>query len=89
MIEAKTVVQNAHGIHARPAAQLVETANKYASEITLVNDAMEADAKSIMNIMMLSAVHGTEIIVRVNGNDESDALAAIVDLFEDRFGQES
>jgi phosphocarrier protein HPr len=89
VVEAKAIVENAHGIHARPAAQLVETSAKFSSAITLVNDAMEADAKSIMNIMMLSAVHGTEVTIRCNGDDENEALSSVLALFEDRFGQES
>ncbi len=89
MEEQKVIVQNSHGIHARPAAMLVETATKFSSSITLVNGPMPADAKSIMGIMMLSAVHGTEITVQADGPDETEAVTAIVDLFNSNFGNDS
>lgn len=89
MVEKVVTVINEHGIHARPASMLVETAGKYQSSVTLENGGVLGDAKSIMGIMMLAAVHGTQITVRCEGSDESEALAAVSDLFESRFGQES
>lgn len=89
MIEKKTKVQNKHGIHARPSAMLVEKSNGFKSTITLLNGPIEADAKSIMGIMMLAAVYETDIIVRTEGEDEEEAAIAIIELFDGRFGLDS
>ncbi len=89
MIEKSTIVQNKHGVHARPAAMLVENATKYQSSISLFNGPIEADAKSIMGIMMLTALYETEIVVRVDGPDEVEALDAIIALFDGHFGLDS
>lgn len=89
MVEATCIVETANGIHARPSALLVETSLKFSSTITLFHGEIEADAKSIMSIMMLTAVHGSEIRIVCDGPDEEDALKEIVSLFESRFNQDS
>jgi phosphocarrier protein HPr len=58
MVERSVLVQNAHGIHARPAAEIVKVAGRYQSAITLVRDDLEVNGKSIMGVMMMAAECG-------------------------------
>ena len=78
-------ITNKLGIHARPAAQLVKTANKFDADITIEKDGEEADGKSIMGLMMLAAGHGCVLTVTTEGTDAEDALAAIGELIERDF----
>jgi phosphocarrier protein HPr len=78
-------VTNETGIHARPAATLVEVAGKFASDIFLNRDDIRANAKSIMNVMLLAAEPGAKITVETEGPDEIAAMEAIEDLFEKKF----
>ena len=70
-------ITNKLGIHARPAAQFVKTANKYDAEITVEKDGEEIDGKSIMGLMMLAAGHGSVLIITTDGPDAEVALEAI------------
>jgi len=79
---------NRLGLHARAAAQLVQTANKFSSEMTLVKDDIEVNGKSIMGILLLAAPKGTELVVTVEGVDEEQAMAVVAALIEDGFGEE-
>jgi phosphocarrier protein len=87
MLERKLTVTNKSGLHARPAALLVQTASKFSSDITLVKGASEVNAKSIMGIMALGAGQGTELTIKVNGADEEEALNALLELFNSNFGE--
>ncbi len=87
MIEKKTRIINALGLHARAAAKLVHTAGEFESDVTLVRDGEEADAKSILGILLLAAAQGSDVVVRAEGEDEQEALGAVIDLIEDRFGE--
>jgi phosphocarrier protein HPr len=81
MVERLVIVRNSHGIHARPAAEIVKTTAKFASHITITRDDLEVNAKSIMGVMMLAAECGAEILLRADGADEAaaiDALAAVI-----------
>lgn len=78
-------ITNKLGIHARPAAQLVKTANKFDADITIEKDGEEADGKSIMGLMMLAAGHGSVLTVTTEGDDADGALAAIGDLIQRDF----
>ncbi|MCD4688326.1 MAG: HPr family phosphocarrier protein [Desulfuromonadaceae bacterium] len=79
---------NRLGLHARAAAQLVQTANQFGSEVVIVKDAEEVNGKSIMGILMLAAAQGSEIVVQVTGDDADRAIEAIGKLIEDGFGEE-
>ncbi len=81
-------IRNRHGLHARAAAQLVRIANQYASEVKIVKEGMEVNGKSIMGVLMLAAPKDTKILVRVTGSDADEALFAIGDLIERKFGEE-
>lgn len=89
MTERTVRIVNALGLHARAAAKLVHAAGKYQSQVTLLKDGEEADAKSILGILLLAAAQGTEVVVRTEGDDEQEALDDVVRLIEDRFGEES
>jgi len=88
MKEQLVVVKNRAGIHARPAALIVQTAGKFQSKIFFIKENEEINAKSIMGIITLGAAHGTEMTVRAEGNDEDAAVAALADLFERRFEEQ-
>ncbi|MBD3344328.1 MAG: HPr family phosphocarrier protein [Chitinivibrionales bacterium] len=88
MIERDIPVINSLGIHARPASMIVETANKFKSAVTLEKDGISADAKSIINVMMLAAAFKSTVKVRASGEDEEEAVEAIARLFEEKFHEE-
>jgi phosphocarrier protein HPr len=88
MVSKELTVVNESGIHARPAALIVETATKFKSNVYFHKDGMRANAKSIMNIMLLAAEPGAVIRVEAEGPDEAEALGAIEALFVSRFKYE-
>lgn len=88
MVTKELTVINESGIHARPAALIVETCTKFKSMVWFMKDGMRANAKSIMNIMLLAAEYGAQIQVEAEGADEVEALAAIEDLFKSKFKYE-
>jgi phosphocarrier protein HPr len=88
MVSKELKVLNEAGIHARPAAAVVEVCGKFQSHITFTKDGVKANAKSIMNIMLLAAEFGSIILVEAEGPDEVEALKAVEQLFLERFRQE-
>ncbi|MDY6986092.1 MAG: HPr family phosphocarrier protein [Candidatus Thermoplasmatota archaeon] len=88
MIEKELILENRVGLHARPAAKLVETSNRFESKITVDYNGRTANAKSILNILALGAEHGAKIKVSVEGNDEEAAMQAIEELISNRFYEE-
>ena len=88
MLEKVLKIQNKMGLHARPAAMFVQTANRYKSEVFLIKNGIEANGKSVMGLMMLAAEHGSEILLRVWGDDEKQALCALENLFSNKFSEE-
>jgi phosphocarrier protein len=87
MIREQVVISNKLGLHARAAAKLVHTASAFESEIYIGTDHEEVNAKSILGILTLAATKGTTLTVRVEGDDEQAAVAAILTLFEEKFGE--
>jgi len=81
-------IKNRLGLHARAAALLVKTANKFASEVTIEKDSLEVNGKSIMGILMLAASKGTKITLKVEGRDSVQALQTLGRLIENKFGEE-
>ena len=81
-------IVNRLGLHARAAAQLVQTANNFNSDVALVKDDIEVNGKSIMGILLLAAPKGTQLTVTVEGEDEEQAMRVIVALIEDGFGED-
>lgn len=88
MIVKDLVVTNRLGIHARPAALFAKTASSFSSDIRVVKDGLEVNGKSIMGIMMLAAAQGNTITIRAQGPDEGEAIRALEELLENRFGEE-
>ena len=88
MFEKEITVTNRLGLHARPAARVVQTATGFKSEIRLRRDDLEVNAKSIMGVMMLAAEMGSRVLIRAEGEDEAQAVEALVDLFQERFGED-
>jgi len=88
MMEQMVTIKNRAGIHARPAALLVQTASKFKSKIFIEKENDRINGKSIMGIITLGAGYGTELKLIVEGEDEQDALAAMMRLFELKFEEE-
>ena len=88
MIEREVTVNNRAGIHARPAAMIVQTASRYESKIMLGKADEEINAKSIMGIITLGAGYDTVLTLKVEGPDEQEAADALGNLFENRFQEE-
>lgn len=88
MIEKILTVKNRAGIHARPAAIIAQTSNKFESEITLTKDDATVNAKSIMGVIAMGAGYNTQMTLRVEGSDEDEAASVIEELFESKFEEE-
>jgi phosphocarrier protein len=85
LIRVELRVADRQGLHARPAAQLVELANTFRSQIELVRGTQRVDAKSIIDILTLAADHGTLLILEARGADAQQAATAIDNLFKEWF----
>jgi phosphocarrier protein len=79
---------NQLGLHARAAAQLVNIANRYKSEITIRRGLEAANGKSIMGVLMLAAAVGSKVTIEAEGPDSGEAVARIGELIANRFGEE-
>jgi phosphocarrier protein HPr len=88
MVAKELTIRNRAGIHARPASQLVQLANSFASTITIEKDSERINAKSIMGIIALGATYNTVLRVIASGADEAEAVAAIERLIENKFSEE-
>ena len=78
---------NKLGLHARASAKLTQTASAYQSEVWLERNGKRVNAKSIMGVMMLAAAKGSTITIDTSGNDEDEAMSALVALIADKFGE--
>ena len=87
MIEQEVTIRNRAGLHTRPAAALVKTAARFKADFFIYKDGMEINGKSIIGVMTLAAEQGSKLLLRFNGEDEQEASAAIVDLFERGFDE--
>jgi len=88
MAKKEFTILNKLGIHARPAAQFVKTANRFQADVFVEKDGEEVDGKSIMGLMMLAAGHGSVITVSSDGPDEEAAMAAIAELISRKFEED-
>lgn len=86
-VERSLRIINENGLHARPAAEIARVASKFKSEITLTKDGVAVNAKSVMGVMLLAAECGSTIVVRASGDDCEQALAALENVFINRFGE--
>lgn len=80
-------IKNELGLHARAAAQFVQTANKFRAEITVAKDGEEVNGKSILSLMMLAAPIGAEIVLKAEGEDAVKLLDSLVTLIDNKFGE--
>lgn len=88
MVEREVTIINKLGLHARPAAALVQRASKFQAEISLKRFNLVVNAKSIMGVMMLAAEMGAKILVIADGPDEREAMEAILQVIQNKFGEE-
>lgn len=88
VVRRDVTIRNRAGIHARPAALLVQLANKFSSSITLEKDSEKVNAKSIMGVIALGATYNTVLRLQADGKDAAEAVAALEQLFESKFTEE-
>ncbi len=86
-VERNFVITNKLGLHARPAALFVQTANRFESLVEVVKEDLQVDGKSIMGIMTLAAEVGSPVIIRTIGKDAEAAMEALAKLIESNFGE--
>ena len=87
MIKATTRINNKLGLHARASAKLSKLAGSFRSEVFMSRNGRRVNAKSIMGVMMLAAGIGSDVEIETDGEDEAAALAAVVALIDDKFGE--
>ncbi len=87
MPRAEVEIVNKLGLHARASAKLTQVAGSYPCEVWMERDGRRINAKSIMGVMMLAAGKGSRVIVDTAGEQADEALAALVALINDRFGE--
>ena len=87
IFEKKVIIKNKQGLHARPAALLVQTANRFKSDVELIRGRQKVNGKSIMGIMTLAAGVGSSLTIRTHGDDAAAALEEIVKLITNDFGE--
>jgi phosphocarrier protein len=87
VVERSFQVVNALGVHARPAAALVKTANKFKCDVTITKDGQQVNGKSIMGLLMLAAHHGCTLEVKTDGDDATLAMEALATLIGEGFGE--
>ena len=87
MVEKKVIVTHKVGLHARPASVFVQTAAKFASDITVTCEDRNANAKSILTVLTLGAHKGAEITIAAEGDDAEEAVNTLVELVENNFGE--
>ena len=87
MQQEEVEIINKLGMHARASAKLTQLAGKYQCDVFMLRNARKVNAKSIMGVMMLAAGKGSRITLETNGPDEAEAMAALVALINDYFGE--
>ena len=87
MPERSVQIVNRHGLHARPAAEIVKLAARFAADVTIARDDVEVNGKSIMGVMMLAAEFGSTVRLVAEGADADAALDALAGLIASKFGE--
>ncbi|MFA6471497.1 MAG: HPr family phosphocarrier protein [Candidatus Latescibacterota bacterium] len=88
VVEKVVYIQNKLGLHARPAALLVQEATRFKSKIELEVDDTRVNGKSIMGVMMLAAAHGSKVTISAEGDDAEAAVDKVIALIDSRFDEE-
>jgi phosphocarrier protein len=87
LVKRDVEIVNRLGLHARASAKVTQTAAKFSSDVFMTRNGRRINAKSIMGVMMLAAPKSSLVTLEVSGADEKDAMAALVQLIADRFGE--
>ena len=87
MIKTTTTINNKLGLHARASAKLTKLAGSFPCEVWMAKGERRINAKSIMGVMMLAAGMGSTVVIDVDGPREEEAMAALLALIEDKFGE--
>jgi phosphotransferase system HPr (HPr) family protein len=85
MYSKRVTLDNATGLHVRPATLFMEAASRFRSAIRVLKNTQAADGKSAISLMLLEALRGTELTIEASGEDEIAAVEALVELVESRF----
>lgn len=88
MLTQEVEIVNKLGLHARASAKFTQIAGQYKCDVFLTRNGRRVNAKSIMGVMMLAASKGSKVTIEVDGNDEADALQALVKIVADKFGED-
>ena len=86
-IVKKLEIKNKLGLHARAAALLVQTVNKFSAQVSVSKDGQTADGRSIMGVLTLAATQGSKIHIEANGEDAEKVVKAIEKLLDNRFNE--
>ena len=87
MLQKDIPIINKLGLHARASAKLTQLAGRYKSSVKMSRNGRQVDAKSIMGVMMLAAGMGSTVTLQIDGPDEQDAMEALTELINNRFGE--
>ena len=87
MLRAEVEIINKLGLHARASAKLTQVASGFRSEVWLSRNGRRVNAKSIMGVMMLAAGQGTSVLIEAEGADAEQAIAALLRLIAEKFGE--
>ncbi|HYF17010.1 MAG TPA: HPr family phosphocarrier protein [Ramlibacter sp.] len=87
MIRTNATISNKLGLHARASAKLTKLAGSFPCDVWMSRGERRVNAKSIMGVMMLAAGVGTEVVVETDGDREQEAMAALLALIQDKFGE--
>ncbi len=87
MIKTTTTISNKLGLHARASAKLTKLAGSFPCEVWMSRGERRVNAKSIMGVMMLAAGIGSQVTIETDGNQEQDAMTALLALIDDKFGE--
>ena len=87
MLQQEVLIINKLGLHARASAKLTQMASRFKCEVMMSRNNRRVNAKSIMGVMMLAAAKGTTVSIETNGEDEVDAMQAILALINDYLGE--
>ncbi|MDY3972276.1 MAG: HPr family phosphocarrier protein [Clostridia bacterium] len=87
MVSSEVVVQNSVGLHARPATFFIQRANEFKSSIWVEKDERRVNAKSLLGVLSLGIVKGTQISIIADGSDEEEAVKTLVELIESNFSE--
>lgn len=86
--EREVTIVNSLGLHVRPAQKFVETATRFSSNVSVIKDGRTVNAKYHIDLLTLAAEPGTRLLIRAEGEDSEQAVASLVKLVEERFGEE-